>query len=173
MEYYTYAYLRKDNTPFYIGKGKGNRAYRPHIRQGSVWLDPSKYNILFLKTELTETQAEQHERYMIAVLGRKDLGTGILHNLTSGGEGTTAYKRKHTPETKRKISEGSKGRTLTATQKLKRSKDQTGKHWWSNGKRNKFCVECPGPEWYRGRVGLHKTKKTSYTIENTSYNETI
>jgi hypothetical protein len=43
--------------------------------------------ILFLKTGLTEEEALKHEVYMIAVFGRKDLGTGILWNFTDGGEG--------------------------------------------------------------------------------------
>ena len=133
MEYYTYAYLREDKTPFYIGKGKGRRAYRPHLRNGKVWLNPADHEILILKTDLSEQEAENHERYLIFLYGRKDLGTGILHNLTSGGEGTSAFKRKHTELTKQKISKGSKGRTYTEAQKQKRSQDQTGKKWWSNG----------------------------------------
>lgn len=86
MEYYTYAYLRQDGTPYYIGKGKERRANRPHIR-GHIDMRPSKDRILFLKKNLTEEEAFKHEIYMISIFGRKDLGTGILRNLTNGGEG--------------------------------------------------------------------------------------
>jgi len=80
--YYTYAYLREDGTPYYIGKGRGYRYIKPH----SVSIPP-KERILFLKRNLTEQEAFNHEIYMIGVFGRKDLGTGILHNRTNGGDG--------------------------------------------------------------------------------------
>jgi len=85
MEYYTYAYLREDGTPYYIGKGKGFRLY---VKKRIVPL-PSKDRIIYLKRNLTEQEAIKHEIYMIAVYGRKNLGTGILRNLTNGGEGTS------------------------------------------------------------------------------------
>ena len=44
-----------------------------------------KKKILILKNGLTEEQAFRHERYMIFVFGRRDLGTGILRNQTNGG----------------------------------------------------------------------------------------
>lgn len=89
-EYYTYAYLRKDGTPYYIGKGRGNRAYKKHWRsktRGGYFSPPEKDKILILKRNLTEEEAFKHEKYMISVFGRKDNGTGILRNLTDGGEG--------------------------------------------------------------------------------------
>jgi hypothetical protein len=90
MEYYTYAYLREDGTPYYIGKGKGNRAYIKHWRsktRGGYFTPPEKERILILKNNLTEEEAYKHEIYMIEILGRKDLGTGILRNMSSGGKG--------------------------------------------------------------------------------------
>jgi hypothetical protein len=83
--FYTYAYLREDGSPYYIGKGRGNRAYD---KRHSIGL-PSKSRILILKNNLTEEQAFGHEKYMIAIFGRKDLGTGILRNKTDGGEGSS------------------------------------------------------------------------------------
>lgn len=91
-EYYTYAYLRKDRTPYYIGKGIGKRVY--YKWKGEIKPPKDKSRIIFLKQNLTEEEAFKHEKYMIAVFGRKDLGTGILHNRTNGGEGASGYVHK-------------------------------------------------------------------------------
>ena len=123
--FYTYAYLREDGTPYYIGKGNGSRAYS---KQGRSVSPPPKERILLLKTGLTEEQAFRHEVYMIALYGRKDIGTGILWNFTDGGEGTSGYRhtnkgkklspdhieklrgREMPPETREKIRQTLKGR---------------------------------------------------------------
>jgi NUMOD3 motif len=103
MHYYTYAYLREDKTPYYIGKGKGNRLYKKGSR---VFAPPKdKSRIIFLKQNLTEEEAFKHEIYMIDVFGRKDLGTGILHNRTNGGEGISNLS----DEARKKMSEAKKG----------------------------------------------------------------
>jgi hypothetical protein len=88
--FYTYAYLRKDRTPYYIGKGSGRRIF---VNQGKSCKKPKdKSRIIFLKQNLTEEEAFKHEVYMIALYGRKDLGTGILRNRTDGGEGASGLQ---------------------------------------------------------------------------------
>ena len=105
MYYYTYAYLREDKTPYYIGKGKGSRIYRKTRR---IKPPKDKSRIIYLKQNLTEEEAFRHEIYMIAVFGRKDLGTGILHNMTNGGEGGSG--RVLSEETRRKLSDANRGK---------------------------------------------------------------
>ena len=95
--FYTYAYLRKDGRPYYIGKGCRKRAFKKH-----TYTRPpkDKKRILILKKNLNEAEAFKHECYMIGVFGRKCDG-GILINLTLGGQGISGWN--HTEESKRKI----------------------------------------------------------------------
>jgi len=80
--YYVYQYLREDNTPYYIGKGKNCRAW---AKSHSVGV-PSLDRIQIIKDKLTETEAFQLEMDLISHYGRKDIGTGILRNSTNGGD---------------------------------------------------------------------------------------
>ena len=139
-EYYTYAYLREDRTPYYIGKGKGDRAFIKNRKGIRPPKDSSR--IIFLKQNLTEEEAFKHEVYMIAVLGRKDLGIGILRNKTDGGDGCSgairsegsrrkqseAMKGKsHSEETRRKQSEAHKGKKQSEEHRRKNSEARKGK----------------------------------------------
>jgi hypothetical protein len=100
--FYTYAYLREDRTPYYIGKGSRKRAYTRS--KGDIKPPKDKSRIILLKQNLTEEKAFKHEIYMISVFGRKDLGTGILYNRTDGGDGSSNMSE----ETKQKLREARK-----------------------------------------------------------------
>ncbi len=133
-KYYTYAYLREDGTPYYIGKGKGERVYNKS--KDEIKLPKDKSRIIFLKQNLTEEEAFKHEIYMIAVFGRKDLGTGILRNKTDGGEGVSGYK--HTEEIKAKMSQsriGDKNPSKRPEVREKISQANKGRTTWIKGKK--------------------------------------
>jgi len=83
--------------PFYVGKGKDNRMLfhlnsttkhtfvikkiRKMLREGCC------PNIIIFKNNLTEDESFFYEKFLINLIGRRNLGIGTLCNLTDGGEG--------------------------------------------------------------------------------------
>lgn len=111
--FYVYAYLRIDGSPYYIGKGTGKRAYQ-HLKSDTTHPPIDKSRIIFLETNLSEVGALALERRYIQWYGRKDTGTGILRNMTDGGE-------------------GSSGRIASESQREKQSRSMSGKPAWNKG----------------------------------------
>jgi len=89
--------------PFYVGMGKGYR-YRRHttnyeiewnyntIKNGKIkhllenGIDPLKY-VVFYKENISKEKASEFEKSLISSMGRINNNTGILSNLTDGGDG--------------------------------------------------------------------------------------
>lgn len=91
--YYVYAFIRsKDSpngaagTPYYIGKGHGNRAWMK--RTSHIKRPPSDVHIVILESNLSEIGALALERRYIKWYGKLCNGTGILRNILDGGQGS-------------------------------------------------------------------------------------
>jgi len=107
--YYVYAYYDLDNNPFYIGKGTKNRMYYHLYTSASYRKDKTIYNkhktnkiksivdkigielfsqnnIKIIKDKLTEKEALQLKAQLILKYGKLINNTGILTNITDGGE---------------------------------------------------------------------------------------
>lgn len=74
--FYIYAYLRDRNsktaeagTPYYIGKGKGDRAWTRHK---SVGIPDDKSNIIIMESNLSELGALALERRYIQWYGKEE-----------------------------------------------------------------------------------------------------
>lgn len=157
--FYVYAYLRPDGSPYYIGKGQKRRAWD----KSSHTIKPPNDNnlIVIMEEKLTEIGALALERFYIRWYGRKDLNTGILRNMTDGGDGSrpgpevvvkikqARQKQVFSKETKEKISYNSKTRwedpnyrqkMLKTLTEVNRRPDKRKKSA-IKGKRNKEWVE--------------------------------
>ena len=89
--FYVYTYLREDGSPYYVGKGSGERAYKKWAK-GEIKPPQDPSRIVIVEANLTEKQAFKLEKKLISEYGRKDLNTGILHNRTNGGDGSSGHK---------------------------------------------------------------------------------
>lgn len=98
----------KISLPFYVGKGKGYRLYE-HENDTVRGITPNKNKLLYykikkilknsgkinyvkIKENMSEREALTLEMGEISKYGRRNIKTGILCNLTDGGEGSTGYR---------------------------------------------------------------------------------
>ena len=148
-EFYVYVHIRLDNnTVFYVGKGKGNRAYdldRNDFHNGVC----KKYGcrVEIIKDNLTESQAFRLESKMIKyyvltlgygapIDGYRDFDHNLpyLTNCTWGGEGTSGMH--HSKEVKQKIGEANKeknkGKKFSEEHKKNLSESHKGKNAGKN-----------------------------------------
>ena len=114
--FYTYLWLREDGTPYYAGKGKGRRAYRKGC--------PSNIENILIQEWPDEGGALEGEKILIAIYGRKDQGTGILRNLTDGGDGVSGMKQSE--HAKKRVSETQTGRKASEETKAILHKQRLG-----------------------------------------------
>ncbi len=156
---YLYRHIRLDkNEPFYIGIGNDESYKRSTIKanRSTYWkniTNKTSYKIEIVIDNLTWEEACEKEIEFILLYGRKDLNTGCLVNMTSGGEGTPGIKRseeyilklserqkgeksymfgkKHSEETIRKMSDSKKGKLPSEETRKKLRLTSTGcKNAW-------------------------------------------
>ena len=87
--YYVYIHIRKDSGKvFYVGKGKGRRAFWKSQRN-KHWqfvANKSGYDVYFIEQNLNEQEAFNLEKTTIAYYGKSN-----LTNYTDGGDGASGF----------------------------------------------------------------------------------
>jgi len=120
---YKYGEYEFDYEPFYVGRGKDYR-FRDHLTEAKNNKKSYKCNkirkilketskepiILKIKENISFEEANNLEEFLIKLIGRCNIGTGPLTNLTDGGKGTkgfeSAFKGKiHSEKTRKLISD--------------------------------------------------------------------
>jgi len=112
---YVYRHIRLDNgQPFYIGIGADDKG--KYIRANTKWSrnrywqniikkTPYEVEIMFENEDVEVIKKKEIE--FIKLYGRKDLGEGILINMTDGGDG--AFNTKCSEETREKLRIANRG----------------------------------------------------------------
>ena len=107
-----YQHTRLDNNSiFYIGISVNYKRAYDKSKRNKIWkgiTSRTTYKVDIIYENLSWEEACEKEKELIKIYGRLDNNTGILANLTDGGEGTLEYK--HNSNSKHKIGLSWKGK---------------------------------------------------------------
>jgi hypothetical protein len=142
-----YRHIRLDkNEPFYIGISTNNKRAYDKVSRNKIWKDitsKTDYEVEIIYEHEDIYHIKQKEEEFIKLYGRINLNNGVLCNLTDGGENNSGrivtdemkkylseinkgeksvwYGKKHSQETKDKISIGNKGKIVSQETRKKLS----------------------------------------------------
>ena len=122
---YVYQHIRKDtNQPFYIGIGSDLNFYRANkfSERNEIWeriKNKTEILVEILHNNIEWEEACGIEIQLIKKYGRINNKTGILSNMTDGGEGT--LNRVINNDTRYLLGNGNRGKKRTEESKLKQS----------------------------------------------------
>lgn len=178
--YYVYIYINPlNNIPFYVGYGKNKRMF-DHLNEAKLNLSSQKGQpklntirkllrlnvepiIKIIDSNLSLETAHELEKFLIELIGRKDLGTGPLTNLRDGGEGgnLSLKIRKHLSDIKKGVSTGKKSEITIS--KLKESLSKL--KWYNNGIKSIRCENAPDDSFVLGRIYV-TSEETKLKLSN-------
>lgn len=132
---YVYRHIRHDkNEPFYIGIGKTKYRATAKQNRNPIWnriVEKTTYGVEILFDDIQWETACEKEIEFIKMYGRIDKKTGILANMTDGGDGNLGLV--HSDEALNKIRQSSKnrighwkGKKMSDDFKLKVSRGKSG-----------------------------------------------
>lgn len=173
MSFYIYHYCDPESgTPFWVGKGKGRRAFC-HLNNCKRLCD-SSYNTFFyrklrkmllsdinpdikiVRDQLEEKEALDLEMSDIKRIGRRDQGKGPLTNLTDGGEGASGFT--HSEEAKQRMSKAHLGKILSKETRQRMSEVHMGKKHTEETKQKIGKI-------HKGKVISEKTKQRMSKVQ--------
>lgn len=186
MRHYLYRHIRLDkNEPFYIGigtkqprthntvKSEYRRAHETNRKESYIWnniVNKTSYEIEILFESDDYNFIKEKEIEFISLYGRINNNTGILSNMTDGGDGFIGYipskekiekhkifmtGRKQSQEEKQKRNESRKGYLHSEETKLKISNSHKGK------KTSKEHLE----KLYKGQILANSKSINQYDLE--------
>jgi hypothetical protein len=196
-----YTHQRLDNNEvFYVGIGKTSRRAFSKNDRSKYWtniIKKTNYIVDILHSDVSWEEACELEKHLIFLYGRKNLGLGLLVNMTDGGEGSIgvivsdetrkklsisrkgeknyAYGKIRSDEHKQKISKAHKGKTHSDETKKKISdihRNKEGvKGYYFNKARNKYMarINVGGKNIYIGLFNTPEEAELAYKQAKEKY----